>query len=128
LFPACVAAAERLKAEGLHVGVVNARFCKPLDKEVILKAVEQLPAVVTVEEGTLEGGFGSAVLEAANSIGLDTRSIIRLGVPDHFVEHGERAELLTSLGLDVAGLCATMRTALGRERPLNGKPAAVRAG
>jgi 1-deoxy-D-xylulose-5-phosphate synthase len=128
LFPACVAAAQRLNAEGLHVGVVNARFCKPLDKEVILKAVEQLPAVVTVEEGTLEGGFGSAVLEAANAAGLDTRPITRVGVPDKFVEHGERAELLSALGLDANGLAATMRTALGRQAPSNGQPAAVRAG
>ncbi len=117
LFPACVQAAERLKEEGLHVGVVNARFCKPLDREVILKAVEQLPVVVTVEEGALEGGFGSAVLEAANAAGLDTRSIVRLGVPDRFVEHGERGELLASLGLDVAGLCAAVRKALGRDEP-----------
>jgi 1-deoxy-D-xylulose-5-phosphate synthase len=121
LFSACVQAAERLKAEGLHVGVVNARFCKPLDKDVILKAVEQLPLVVTVEEGTLEGGFGSAVLEAANAAGLDTRSIVRLGIPDQFIEHGERGDLLASLGLDVAGLCATMRSALRRELPVNGE-------
>ena len=82
----------------------------------LLKAVEELPLVVTVEEGTLEGGFGSAVLEAANAAGLDTRNIVRLGLPDRFVEHGERAELLAELGLDVAGLCATVRKALGRER------------
>jgi 1-deoxy-D-xylulose-5-phosphate synthase len=129
LFPACVAAAERLKAEGLHVGVVNARFCKPLDRDLVLKAVEQLPAVVTVEEGTLEGGFGSAALEAANAAGLDTRNLVRLGIPDRFVEHGERGELLSSLGLDPAGLAASMRTALGRERPeVNGQPATARVG
>jgi 1-deoxy-D-xylulose-5-phosphate synthase len=116
LFPACVKAAERLRAEGLHVGVINARFCKPLDREVILRAVEQLPVVVTVEEGTLEGGFGSAVLEAANAAGLDTRNVVRLGLPDRFIEHGERGELFESLGLDVNGLCAAVRRALGREK------------
>jgi 1-deoxy-D-xylulose-5-phosphate synthase len=125
LLPTCVQAAERLKGEGLHVGVINARFCKPLDREVVLKAVEQLPAVVTVEEGTLEGGFGSAVLEAAHAAGLDTRSVIRLGIPDRFIEHGERGELLASLGLDAAGLATTMRQALGRERVLNAQPAAA---
>jgi 1-deoxy-D-xylulose-5-phosphate synthase len=125
LFPACVQAAERLRDEGLHVGVVNARFCKPLDREVVLRAVEQLPAVVTVEEGTLEGGFGSAVLEAANAAGLDTRNIVRRGLPDQFVEHGERGELLASVGLDVKGLCDAMRTALGRERATNGHAAAI---
>jgi 1-deoxy-D-xylulose-5-phosphate synthase len=116
LFPACVKAAERLREEGLHVGVINARFCKPLDRDVILRAVEQLPLVVTVEEGTLDGGFGSAVLEAANAAGLDTRSVVRLGVPGRFIEHAERGELLESLGLDVNGLCAAVRRALGRER------------
>ncbi|MCI0464934.1 MAG: 1-deoxy-D-xylulose-5-phosphate synthase [Gemmataceae bacterium] len=114
LFPACVRAAERLREEGLEVGVINARFAKPLDRTTLLKAVEELPLVVTVEEGTLEGGFGSALLEAANSAGLDTRNIIRLGVPDRFVEHAERGELLAELGLDVDGICRTVRQALER--------------
>jgi 1-deoxy-D-xylulose-5-phosphate synthase len=115
LFTVCVRAAQRLQEEdGLHIGVINARFVKPLDREVLLKAVEELPLVVTVEEGTLEGGFGSAVLEAANSAGLNTSPIGRLGLPDRFVEHGERGELLADLGLDVDGLCATVRRALGR--------------
>ena len=69
----CVAAAKKLRDDGLHIGVINARFVKPLDRELILRAVETLPVVVTVEEGTLEGGFGSAVLEAANAAGLDTQ-------------------------------------------------------
>jgi 1-deoxy-D-xylulose-5-phosphate synthase len=67
--------------------------------------------VVTVEEGTLEGGFGSALLEVANSAGLDTRHITRLGLPDYFIEHGERGELLASLGLDGNGICAAVRQA-----------------
>ncbi len=112
LFPACVKAAEKLREEGLEIGVINARFAKPLDKATILRAVEELPLVVTVEEGTLEGGFGSAVLEAANSAGLDTRHILRLGIPDRFIEHGERAELLASLGLDTDGICRACRRAV----------------
>ncbi len=119
LFPDCVKAAEKLRAEGLDIGVINARFAKPLDRGTILRAVEQLPLVVTVEEGTLEGGFGSAVLEAANSAGLDTRHIVRLGIPDRFIEHGERHELLADLGLDVAGLCRTVREFLRREESAN---------
>ncbi|MBV9126271.1 MAG: 1-deoxy-D-xylulose-5-phosphate synthase [Planctomycetes bacterium] len=111
LFPACVKAAERLRSEGLDIGVINARFVKPLDRQTLLRAVEQLPLVVTVEEGTLEGGFGSALLEAANAAGLDTRHIHRLGIPDRFIEHGERAELLADLGLDVDGICETVRKA-----------------
>src|SRR5207237_5310483 len=109
LFPTCVKAAERLRQEGVELGVVNARFAKPLDRQTLLRAVEQLPLVVTVEEGTLEGGFGSALLEAANGAGLDTRHIIRLGLPDRFIEHGERPELLAELGLDVNGICNVVR-------------------
>jgi 1-deoxy-D-xylulose-5-phosphate synthase len=117
LFPGCVQAAARLRQEGLDVGVINARFCKPLDRATLLRAVEECPLVVTVEEGTLEGGFGSALLEAANAAGLDTRGIVRLGLPDRFVEHGERAELLADLGLDVNGLCQTVRQVLERPSP-----------
>jgi 1-deoxy-D-xylulose-5-phosphate synthase len=105
----CVAAAKLLKAEGLHVGVINARFAKPLDRDTILKAVDTMPAVVTVEEGTLEGGFGSAVLEACNAAGVDCRNVVRCGIPDHFVEHGDRNELLSDLGLDAHGLADAMR-------------------
>jgi 1-deoxy-D-xylulose-5-phosphate synthase len=121
LFPTCVKAAEQLRAEGLDLGVINARFAKPLDKGTILRAVEQLPLVVTVEEGTLQGGFGSAVLEAANEAGLDTRHITRLGLPDRFIEHGERPELFADLGLDVNGICQTVRQATRAEGLGNGK-------
>src|SRR5205823_1735274 len=81
LFPNCGKAAERLRQAGLNVGVINARFVKPLDRDTLLRALEETPLVVTVEEGTLEGGFGSALLEAANAAGLDTRHLIRLGIP-----------------------------------------------
>jgi 1-deoxy-D-xylulose-5-phosphate synthase len=116
LFPACVKAAERLRAEGLDLAVINARFCKPLDRQTLLRAVEQLPFVLTLEEGCLEGGFGSALLEAANSAGLDTRGIHRLGLPDRFIEHGERAELMADLRLDINGICQTVRQIVGGNR------------
>ena len=105
----CVAAAARLKDEGIHIGVVNARFVKPLDKDTMFRAIESLPLVVTVEEGTVEGGFGSAVLEAGNVAGLDTRNVVRCGIPDRFVEHGDRNELLADLGLTADGLAETVR-------------------
>ncbi len=114
LFPTCVKAAALLREEGLHLGVINARFVKPLDRATLLKAVEELPLVVTVEEGTLHGGFGSALLEAANEAGIDSSRVLRLGIPDRFVEHGERGELLAELGLDVAGICSAVRRALDR--------------
>jgi 1-deoxy-D-xylulose-5-phosphate synthase len=114
LFPTCVKAADLLRKEGLNVGVINARFAKPLDRTTLLKAVEESPLVVTVEEGALEGGFGSALLEACNSAGVSAAHVVRLGLPDRFIEHAERSELLAELGLDVAGICATVRKALGR--------------
>jgi 1-deoxy-D-xylulose-5-phosphate synthase len=112
LFPTCVKAAEKLRGDGLDIGVINARFVKPLDRATLLKAVEEMPVVLTVEEGTLEGGFGSALLEAANEARLDSRNVVRLGLPDRFVEHAERSELLADLGLNVDGLCRAVREAL----------------
>jgi len=109
LLPRCVEAAERLCAEGFDIGVINARFLKPLDTETILKAINECGFVITVEEAALAGGFGSAVLEAAADAGLDASRVRRLGIPDQFIEHGERDELLADLGLDVAGMVAMCR-------------------
>jgi len=104
LFTACVQAAEQLREQGLDVGVINARFVKPLDTETIFRAIEETGFVLTVEEGTLLGGFGAAVLEAASTARVSTNTVRCLGLPDRFVEHGERDELLAELGLDVDGL------------------------
>ena len=109
VLPACVEAAATLREEGLDVGVINARFVKPLDTDMILDAVRQSRFVLTVEEGALMGGFGSAVLEAACDAGLDTSGIRRLGVPDQFIEHGSRRELLADLGLDSPGIAQACR-------------------
>ena len=121
LVPAALQAAHKLRDEGMNVAVINARFVKPLDRETILPLVERMPFVITVEEGTLEGGFGSAVLEACNAERIDTRHVIRLGIPDRFIEHAERGELLADLGLDVEGLCRAARRAFatGREEDLS---------
>jgi len=106
----CIGAAQLLKEEcGLSVAVVNARFIKPLDRDVLRRALEETGFVVTVEEAALMTGFGSAVLEAANEMGLDTRRIRRLGLPDEFVQHGERGELLADLGLDSDGIFVACR-------------------
>ncbi|MEO2091225.1 MAG: transketolase C-terminal domain-containing protein, partial [Gemmataceae bacterium] len=124
---ACVAAAKNLREDGLNFGVISARFIKPLDTTTVLGAIENLPLVVTVEEGTLEGGFGSAVLEAANAAGLDTRHVVRKGYPDRFIEHADRNELLADMGLDVKGLTAFVRGLRGqRVEPASQRPAGVR--
>ena len=98
-----VSAAEQLMALGLNVGVVNARFIKPVDEEMIAKAAGT-GFVITVEENAAMGGFGSAVLEAANRLSLNTERFRILAIPDSFVEHGDRDELLADLGLNAAGL------------------------
>ena len=114
---ACIAASDQLRGIGLDVGVINARFVKPLDHETILRAITDSPFVVTVEESALMGGFGSAVLEAAADEGLDTSNVRRLGIPDTFVEHAERGELLADLGLDAAGIARTCCRLAGVDIP-----------
>jgi 1-deoxy-D-xylulose-5-phosphate synthase len=118
----CIDAANRLRSEGLSIGVINARFLKPLDADTILRAIRECGFVVTVEEAALMGGFGSAVLEAAAEAGVNASRVRRLGIADHFVEHGERGELLASLGIDAAGIAAACR-ALAPSSPItNGQP------
>ncbi len=105
----CIRAAESLRNDGLEVGVINARFVKPLDQETIAKALREMPWVVTVEEAMLMGGFGSAVLELGSQLHIDCSHVTRLGIPDKFVEHGGRGELLAELKLDSAGIAETCR-------------------
>jgi 1-deoxy-D-xylulose-5-phosphate synthase len=101
----CLRAAERLRLlYGMRVGVVNARFIKPLDQLTVCKVIEECGFVLTVEEGCLMGGFGSGVLETANEAGLPTTHIRRLGLADSFVLHAERDEQLAEAGLDLDGI------------------------
>ena len=113
MMPRAVEAAALLQKEGLDVGVVNARFVKPVDEAVIQKAI-QTGFVITIEENALMGGFGSAVLEAANRLGEPTDRIKVLAIPDEFVEHGDRDELLADLSLDANGICAAARSLAGK--------------
>ena len=104
-----MAAAEILQDEGVDLAVINARFIKPLDIELLKKVFNQCRFVVTLEEGASIGGFGSAVLELACQEGWDTRSLRRLAIPDRFIDHGDRHDLLAELGLDTAGVVKTCR-------------------
>ncbi len=124
LLGAALEAARTLREEGLEVGVVNARFVKPLDTTGLLERIEAAPWVVTVEENALPTGFGSAVLEAVNDARIACGPIVRLGLPDRFVEHGERSELLADIGLDAAGIAATCRGLAQAARPLSHATAA----
>ena len=97
LYPA-LAAAEKLDAT-----VANMRFVKPLDTGLLLQLARTHDALVTVEEGCLQGGAGSAVIEALQAAGM-TLPVLTLGLPDEFIEHGDPGKLLAGLGLDAAGI------------------------
>ncbi|MGK7345895.1 MAG: 1-deoxy-D-xylulose-5-phosphate synthase [Candidatus Nitrospinota bacterium M3_3B_026] len=110
-------AAERLGADGLSVAVVNARFVKPIDEKIIEKMARSCGLLLTVEENVLAGGFGSAVLEAVESMGLSRAAVRRLGVPDVFVSHGSQAGKRRELRLDAGGIERTARELLAGEKP-----------
>ena len=102
LHPA-LAAAERLGAS-----VANMRWAKPLDLELLRELARSHEALVTLEEGCIQGGAGSAVLEALQAEGLNL-PVLQLGLPDEFVEHGDPAKLLSMLGLDAGGIERSVR-------------------
>jgi 1-deoxy-D-xylulose-5-phosphate synthase len=120
MLDACMQAASLLAEDGFQLEVINARFVKPLDTATILRTVANQPLVVTVEEGMLMGGFGSAVLETAADAGLNTGHIHRLGIPDHYIEHGTRTELLADVGLDVPGIVKSCRQWLSARKSIRG--------
>ena len=103
-----VRACDELTTEGLHPGHYDLRFAKPLDEELLHRVARQYRALVTVEDGCLPGGVGSAVLEflADNGYALPVR---RLGIPDRVVEHGTQDELYHECGFDAAGIAQTVR-------------------
>lgn len=96
---------EMLARDGVEAGLVNLRFAKPLDEELILQQAARYSHIVTVEEGVLRGGTGSAVLGLLNRHGCLSRTkLLTLGVGDEFVAHGQRELLLRDLQLDAAGI------------------------
>ncbi len=96
-------AAKKLAEKGFNLKVVDARFVKPLDEELILDLASSAKAIITVEENALLGGFGSAVLELLASKGI-MKPTLNIGIPDKFIEHGPRAVLLEKVGLDASGI------------------------
>ena len=96
-----VQAADKLKEQGIDAGVVNMRFAKPLDKELLIEHAKRYGKIVTLEEGVLAGGVGSEVLEILDDAGLLQQcTVLRLGIPDEFVTHGDKKLLFRDLGLD----------------------------
>ncbi len=115
LYPALAA------AETLDATVANMRFVKPLDRELVLELARTHDALVTVEEGSLMGGAGSAVGECLAEAGV-TVALLSLGLPDQFIEHGDQAKLLSMCGLDAAGIESSIRRRFG-SRPALVRPA-----
>ncbi len=105
-------AGERLAAEGIRARVIDGRFVKPLDGELLGDTAAQVRRVLTVEENALMGGFGSAVLELFECRGLADVQVRRLGVPDQFVEHATQGELRRLYGIDEEGICRAVRKML----------------
>ena len=97
-------ASEMLRKEGISPCVINARFIRPLDEDLILSVASRVKRIVTVEENMLAGGFGSAVLECLNKAGFDDVSVRRIGIEDEFVEHGSQSILRKKYHLDEEGI------------------------
>lgn len=100
--------------EKLDATVINMRFIKPIDRELVIKTANRHHTLVTVEEGAVAGGAGSAVLEVLSEQGL-TNPVIQLGLPDRFIDHGDIPTLLAMNGLDGKGIERSIRDRLGKE-------------
>ena len=104
--------AQTLADSGISTTVINARFVKPLDTALILPLAQHIGKVITVEDGVLMGGFGSAVLEALAADGITDVHVTTLGIPDEFIEHGDTQQLYAMCGCDAQAIVRTARTML----------------
>ncbi len=120
-------AAETLRRQGIAASVVNARFAKPLDEDLVLEVAGRCGKVVAVEEGTALGGFGSAVAEVLARRGTDRFELCQLAIPDRFIEHGPREALLAACGLSERHIADAALT-LCRARPGVAAVAGARTG
>ena len=98
-------------AETLNATVVNMRFIKPLDTALVAELAANHNLIVTVEEGSVMGGAGSAVAEALAAAGI-VKPLLQLGLPDKFIDHGDATQLLAQCGLDAAGITASVNQRL----------------
>jgi 1-deoxy-D-xylulose-5-phosphate synthase len=109
-------AAEQLNASGISAAVVNARFVKPLDEELVIRMAKKTGRVVTVEEHALQGGFGSAVIECLESNRVGSVKTLRIGLPDKYIEHGPQSILRQKYGLDTEGIVRSARDFVEKTR------------
>ncbi|MFP3418331.1 1-deoxy-D-xylulose-5-phosphate synthase [Bacillus sp. SIMBA_154] len=105
-------AAEELQKEGKSIRVVNARFIKPLDEQMLNEILSEDIPILTIEEAVLQGGFGSSVLEYIHDKKASHIKVERMGIPDEFIEHGSVDALLEEIGLTKAQVAETLRTLL----------------
>jgi 1-deoxy-D-xylulose-5-phosphate synthase len=112
LAESAMAAAVELAADSIDVEIIDARFCKPLDGEMVSRVLRPGHPVLTLEDHSLQNGFGSAVVEHAVAHGLPTQHITCLGMPDRLIAHATRKQQLTEVGLDTAGIAASIRAAV----------------
>jgi 1-deoxy-D-xylulose-5-phosphate synthase len=113
VYPA-LAAARRLQTEGVNIQVINARYVKPLDAELLSQTAAAIKKIITVEENILQGGFGSAVLEMLAQENITGVQVKNLGIPDVFVEHATQAQLRSKYGIDEEGIVRAVREMLGK--------------
>jgi len=106
-------AAEILAKEGIEVAVINARFIKPLDDELIAKYCRPFTKIITVEEGSLAGGFGAAIMERVQQLGIRDVVFHRIGIPDEYVHHGAQDVLRAQYDLDANGIAKRVREFVG---------------
>jgi 1-deoxy-D-xylulose-5-phosphate synthase len=97
-------AAQELAKFNIDAAVINARFAKPIDSKLVLEIAARTGRLVTVEENTLNGGFGSSILELLETSGLHNIGLKRIGIPDEFVEHGPPSVLRSKYQLDADGI------------------------
>ncbi|HVG23048.1 MAG TPA: transketolase C-terminal domain-containing protein, partial [Thermoanaerobaculia bacterium] len=106
-------AAEMLAAEQINVAVINARFIKPLDDELIAKYCKPHSRVISVEEGSLAGGFGSALMERCEQLGIANVQFHCIGIPDEYVHHGSQDVLRAQYDLHAEGIAKRVRQFVG---------------
>jgi 1-deoxy-D-xylulose-5-phosphate synthase len=116
-----VKAAEILKTQSVSATMVNCRFVKPLDATLIMELVREIPYILTVEENVLQGGFGTAVLECLADGGIQAKRVMRLGIPDTFVEHGSQRVLRAKYGIDASGIAKAVSEMLRRSETTGGQ-------
>lgn len=104
-----VEAAEILAKEGIKAAVINGRFIKPLDDDLLRRFCKQGSRIVTVEEGSLAGGFGAAVMERVQQLGLTDVEFHRIGIPDEYVHHGTQDVLRAQYDLHAEGIARRVR-------------------